>query len=339
MEKKKPTIGQIQEYLKRYNPLGLSGASISLINEHNHLHYRLEKDDKVFCLRMINPESYRRGEWLHIPEEYTLLKHLEFTGLGPRPYFVDPERFILPLLIQEFVADVICFNDLKPLSKEHLVATAQTIALLNAQRITPDNFPFRKRFTRYSYLTSVKNWRERLDVTKKLAMIKKPSQKDVLEWADKIEKLVNQAEKILEGFEPLLEKATWTFNFDGAHCGNTYWEKKQETVIFLDWQKISYGDPSFTLARFLTSVGEKGKIPSQAKKTMVQAYTNSPYYFRVVKQTPQVPDFVQLVDQRLFERQIADLVWVLWNYIKEKKTDPVEKTTSVRYQAVKKLIE
>lgn len=319
MEKKKPTIEQIQEYLSKYNPLDLSGASVSLISEHNHLHYRLEKDDKVYCLRMINPETYRAGEWLQIPEEYTLLKYLENSGLGPKSYFVEPERFVLPLMIQEFVSDAVCFNDLKPLSQEHLVATAQAIALLNSQDIAPEKFPFRD--TRYSYLTSVKTWRERLSV------IKKSEQKDVLDWAERIEKVVDRAEKILEKFEPLLEKASPVFNFDGAHCGNTYW--KDNKVIFLDWQKVSYGDPAFTLARFLTSVRERGEISSSDKETMVQAYLEQ----------REVPNFAQLVDQRLFERQVADLVWVLWNYIKEKRSEPVEQATSVapRYEAVKLL--
>lgn len=333
MEKNKPTIARIQEYLKTYDPLDLSGASIKLISEHNHLHYQVEKDGKVYCLRMINPESYRRGEWLHIAEEYTLLKHLEFTGLGPRPYFVDPERFTLPLLIQEFVSNITCFNDLKPLNRKHLEATAQAIAFLNAQDITPEKFPFRERFTRYSYLTSVKTWR------KHLARIRTSKQKDVLEWADRIEQVVNQAEKVLKGFEALLMQAPHVFNFDGAHCGNTYWKEKPGTVIFLDWQKVSHGDPAFTLARFLTSVGEKGEIPWEVKETMIMAYTKSQYY--LFQEKWSVTQFGKLVDQRLFERQVADLVWVVWHYVNEGTTKPVDEATSVaiRYHRVKKMLE
>ena len=322
MEKKKPTIGQIQEYLKKYNPLNLSGALIKLISEHNHLHYRLEKDDKVFCLRMINPESYRRGEWIDMPEEHVVLKYLEGTGLGPKSYFVDAERFVIPLMIQEFITDAVCFNDLKPLSKEHLITTAQAIARLNEQDITPERFPFRKGFTRYSYLTSIKTWQERL------AIIKKAKQKDVLEWADKIGKVVDRAAKILKGFEPLLQKTSPAFNFDGAHCGNTYWKNNQ--VIFLDWQKVSYGDPCFTLARFLTSVGKSGKVYSSDKELMIETYQT---YF--VKKAN--PDFPQLVDQRLFERSVADLVWVLWRYVKRGKTEPIDMTP--RYRNVEMLLE
>ncbi len=328
MANKKPTIGEIQEYLEKYNPLDLSGISmIRLISEHNHLHYRLEKDDEAYCLRMINPKTYRAGEWLRIPEEHVILRRLGETGLGPSSYFVDPERFMLPLMIQEFVSGITCFNNLKPLSNEHLIAAAQAIALLNSQNITPENFPFRRGFTRYSYLTNVETWRERLLEIAKASLQK--AQESVFEWVGKIEKVVNQAEKILKGFEPLLEKSPWVFNFDGAHTGNTYWKDGQ--VIFLDWQKVSYGDPSFTLARFLTSVGKTGEISSADKEVMVQAYLEE----------REVSEFAKLVDQRLFERSVADLVWVLWNYVKERRTEPVEQATSVvpRYQMVKKLIE
>jgi len=43
-------------------------------------------------------------------------------------------------------------------------------------------------------------------------------------------------------------------------------------VIFLDWQKVSYGDSAFTLARFLTSINKGGEVSSADKELMVQAY-------------------------------------------------------------------
>lgn len=193
---------------------------------------------------------------------------------------------------------------------------------MNSQEITPEKFPFRAGYTRYSYLTSVKTWRKRL------AEIKKSERKDVLEWAGKIEAVVDRAEKILEKFEPLLEKAPFAFNFDGAHCGNTYF--KDNKVIFLDWQKVSYGDPAFTLARFLTSIDKAGKVSLADKELMVQSYLEK----------RKIPEFAQLIDQRLFERQVANLVWILWNYIKEKKIEPVEQIINIpaRYERAENLL-
>ncbi len=328
---KKPTIEEIRKYLNEYDPLGLRGASIDLIGAHNHIIYRLARAGKSFCLRMINPESYRAGEWLTIPEEFTILHYLKLTGLGPIPYFVDPERFRLPLTIQEFVSEITYFNNLKPFNEEHLKAAAKAIALLNSLNIDPIRFPFRKGFTRYSYLTSLETWRERL------AIIKKSEQKDILEWVDKLKEVVKQAKPILEGFEPLLRESGSLFNFDGAHCGNTFLREKSGKVVFLDWQKVSYGDPSFTLARFLTSIGKKGEIPDGAKELMIEAYTQTAAYHNLLNSHPKLAvNFEKLVDQRLFERQIADLIWVVWDYTKQVKTEPVEEATSVvaRYQRV-----
>lgn len=323
MDKRKPTIDEIRQYLKKYNPFGLGDAEISLINEHNHLNYRLDKDDKAYCLRMINPETYRAGEWLEIAEEHVILKYLEKSGFGPKSYYVDPERFIIPLMIQEFISGAICFNDLKPFSEKHLMAVAQAIALLNSQNITPDVFAFRERFTRYSYLTSIKTWLSRL------TKIKESSQRDVLDWAKRIEEVVFQSKKILEHFEPLLREAEMVFNFDGAHSGNTYWLK--DRVIFLDWQKVSFGDPAFTLARFLTSIGKDGEILEKDRELMLNVY---------LKERP-VPNFAQLFNQRIFERQVADLVWVLWHYVKEQRSEPVTSATSVvaRYRQVEKTLQ
>ncbi|MBU1102418.1 aminoglycoside phosphotransferase family protein [Patescibacteria group bacterium] len=322
MEKKKPTLEQIQEYLKKYNPLDLEGAKVALFSDHNHLHYRVEKDNRLYCLRIINPASYRAGEWLTIPEEYTILKHLEPSGLGPKAYYVDPERFVLPLMIQEFVAGAVCFKDLGVLSEKHLVTAAYAIAEINSQKITPEIFPYREGFTRYSYLSSVRTWRERLIV------IKKYDRPDVVEWVEKIEKIVDRAEEKLKTFEPLLAKAPRCFNFDGAHVGNTYW--KDNKVIFLDWQKVSYGDPAFTLARFLTSIEPSGEVTDAAKDIMLKAYLKK----------REVPGFVGLLNQRLFERQAADLVWVVWHYVNEQKTKPVEKATTVaqRFQRVERML-
>jgi hypothetical protein len=51
-----------------------------------------------------------------------------------------------------------------------------------------------------------------------------------------------------------------------------------------------------------------------------------------------------LLNQRLFERQVADLVWVVWDYAREKKAasgKTIEKSTSVkaRYERVERMLQ
>lgn len=317
---KKPTVGEIKKYLKQYNPLDLGGAAVELVSDHNHLHYKLTKGDQTYCLRMANPESYRAGEWLTMAEEFVILKHLESIRLAPRPFYVDMENFVLPLIIQEFVTDIVCFNDLS-LTETHLTAAAQAVAQLNTQNITPANFPFR--FTRCSYDSAVKKWQARLNV------IKKAKQKGVLNWARKVEQITKKAAVKLKGFDDLLQRSAFTFNFDGAHYGNTYW--KDDRIVFLDWQKVSWGDPAFTLARFLSAVRADDKQDFDVvKPVMLRAYLAA----------NKVPDFEKLVDQRLFEREISDLVWVLWHYVESGKKGRVEDKTGIekRYRRAQALL-
>jgi len=321
---KKPTIAQLKKYLRKYNPLNLSGASFKLVSAHNHIHYRLKKNEKTYCLRMINPENYRHKEWITMDEEFAILKALESTHLSPKPYYVDLKKFDIPLIIQEFISPIKCFNRIEMPSKEQLQGVAKAIALLNTQDITPSNFPFLEKYTHYTYSSSFIKWQKRL------FSIEQSNQKDVLNWIRKIEKITSKAKTILEKSESLLEETDYVFSFDAAHGGNTYWIKKENKVVFLDWQKVSYGDPSFTLARFLVAMGKKkGQEVSKVNKTiMLEAY---------LKQR-NVPNFEKLLNARIFERQVSDLVWVLWHYVKSKKRKSVEKATSivVRYEMIRK---
>lgn len=319
---KKPTIEEIQKYINIHDPLELKGVQVRIVSKHNHLIYRLEKDGRVYALRMINPESYRAREWISMVEEYKLLKALEPTGLGPKVFLVD-EEFSPPFLIQELV-EATCFNDLKPFSEEHLRSTAYAIAELNSQAITPERFPFMNQYREKGYQKRELVWYFRL-----LETLRRTMTKDVLRWVVNIYPIVKQTANILSGFEKLLPKK-WSFHFDGAHCGNTYW--RDGKVIFLDWQSISYrNDPTFTLVRFATSAGPaKGIVPESLLKTLIDVYLEA----------RPIPNFVEMARARLFERQVSDLVWVLWDYSRRGDKRPVEEATSVvsRYNAVKKML-
>ena len=328
---KKPTIEEIQKYLDTYNPFGLAHATISQVREHNHLIYRVSRYDKDFCLRMINPESYRRREWISMSDEYILLKRLEPSGLGPRAHFADTRRFAIPLIIEEFVTRVDAFSALKPLQEEHIIAAAKAIALLNSRDISPANFPFRrgKARRRDSYGRSVWVWRYRL----LYALARSRFEKDVSVWFWILMDAVNRAGKILKRYEPLLRGVRPSFHFDGAHCGNTYRRRADGRVMFLDWESVSWRqDPAFTAARFLVSTATAGqKIPQEYKEAFISTY---------LAERP-IPRFAEFLEIRLFEREVADLVWVLWNYVRQGVAGrSVSRATGIekRYQAVLQLL-
>lgn len=325
---RKPTLEEICKYLDSLNPLGLKGATINTVSERNHLIYRLEKEGRLYALRMINPESYRKGEWISMAEEYQILKALEPTGLGPEVYYLD-EKFSPPFLIQEFV-ETMCFNDLKPLSEMHLKAAARAIAVLNSQGPTPERLPFLEKYREESYERRTLLYRLRL-----LDSIRRrPFRKDVWGWAVKIMPLLRKTQRILSQYEPPLD-FDWSFHFDGAHCGNTYWQGEPDgRVIFLDWQKVSWrNDPTFTLVRFATSIGDKGIVPDDKFRTLIKAYLETsriPYLY-----------FYEMAKTRLLERQVSDLVWVLWDHTRRRDRRPVEAGTSVvpRFEEVKRMLQ
>lgn len=319
---RKPSLTEIERYLRGNHHFGY--VNVSPISERNHLIYRLENklDGRVYALRMINPESYRHGEWITMAEEYEILNDLASTGLGPKVYAVD-NQFSPPFIIQEFIEGQ-CFNDLKPLSEEYLVAAAQAIAELNYQHISPERFSFMEKYVERAFQKTGRGWLYRLADS-----VRRARRSDVLKWVLWIMPLALRARRIISSYKPLFLSAPWTFHFDGAHCGNTYWY--QDRVIFLDWQKVSWrNDPSFTLVRFAISTGAKGEVPDSVMGVLVRAYL----------EVNDILDFWTMARVRLLERQVSDLVWVLWDSTRRKDLRPVEEGTSIvpRYVEVRRLL-
>lgn len=320
---RKPTISEIENYLAERNPLNLGGANLTLTGEHNHLVYRAKKGESVFAIRMINPESYRAGEWISMAEEYALLRALAHTNLAPWAYYLG-EDFQPPILIQEFIEGT-CFNDLKPLSVAHLVDVARAIAELNSQSLSPETLPFLKKYTEESFRWRVVVWQVRL-----LDAIRRTLQKDVLAWAVRILPIAIQAGFVLNRFKKLFSNQPFVFHFDGAHTGNTYW--RNEKTMFLDWQRVSYrSDPTFTLVRFMTSVdSEKGTVSPSTFETLAETY----------QRYRPVSNFAAMARVRLLERQVSDLVWVLLDYARRGDKRTVVEGTSIisRFEAVHELL-
>lgn len=319
---RKPTVQEIKEYLDGKNYLGLRGADVSVIAERNHLMYRLEKEGTVYALRMINPESHRRHEWISMAEEFAILDAIRSSVLGPKPHVFDRE-FQEPFMIQEFVTAA-CFNDLKPLSQEHLTGAARAIALLNSQPVTPMRLPFVEKYTVRSFEKRMRVWQYRL-----LWACYHSGRADVMKWALKIQPILFKTYLIMTRLEASLPPQDFSFHFDGAHCGNTYW--RDGKVVFLDWEKISWrNDPTFTLVRFATSTDSSGSAGQSALDTLVQAYLS----------VRPIPRFAETARIRFLERQVSDLVWVVWEAIRRKDQRPIEQASSVvrRYSAVRTLL-
>ena len=315
---KKPTLAEVKNYLDESNAFNFRGAELKIVSAHNHLIYRAEKNNAVYAIRMTNPESYRAREWISMGEEFEILRAIEKTGLGPKAYYLD-KTFRVPFLIQEFV-EADCFNILKPLSVYHLERAAWAIAQLNLADITPKALPFMSQYQEKSLMKSVFVWQARLADS-----VRRNIKKDVLGWAAKIAPLTARAAWKLSRYSYLFAGSKFFFHFDGAHCGNVY--LRNGRAIFLDWQKVSLrSDPTFTLVRFMVSVEKNGEVSNFLFNTLLSSYL----------EVNLVKNFFEMAHARLLERQVSDLVWVLWNYTCRQDQRPVEEATNIaaRYESV-----
>ena len=113
---------------------------------------------------------------------------------------------------------------------------------------------------------------------------------------------------MLDEFEPALKlvikKSGPAFIFESAHAGHLL--KTKDGFRFLNWEQVSFGDPSYALAVFLASI-QKRRDFEKIKEKMTKAYLKENY----------VPEFKELVEQRLKERGVSNTIWRVW--IKTKK--------------------
>ena len=312
------------DHLDHNKPYGVNSDRLTFIGGKNHLHYHAYNQmGLAVCLRMVDPESYRRKEWISAGDEYVILERLKETGLAPKPYYLDT-NFLVPILIEEYIPNPRSFNTLMPLQDAHIALAARAIGKLNAQPITPKNFQFRQRSFDPSYLKSLLVWIGRLVYT--MVILRRF---DVVNWAQRMMRLINNAAPILlKGQQVIRKIQTPYFHFDGAHCRNTFL-RENNTVVFLDWESVSWRrDPSFTAARFLVSVGS---VTDHQLDVFIHAF----------QEVNASPFFEQLLPIRLLERTIADAVWVLYDAAQRRDRRPIVESTNIldRFLSVRELLE
>ena len=162
-------------------------------------------------------------------------------------------------------------------------------------------------------------WRERLGVIR--------SHPGLLQWAVRLEALLPSAEAMLARFEPALARVLRehgpAFIFASAHVGHCF--AAPHGLRFINWEKVGIGDPCFTLAVFLASLCERADFLAVREEMTRQYLAANP-----------VSGFTELLRQRLVEREISNLIWVLWNYARSGDSRPVDEAVGAerRYRRV-----
>lgn len=338
MEGRRPTPQDIEQHLEKNTYLRLAPHSAQEVSTGNHLIFKgvREQNGQSVCIRMVNPKSHRRNDFVTMREEYELLSDLASNEHFPKVYgFVHATDFP-PYLVLEWMEGK-SFNDLKPLRDEHIRACTDAIARVNTAPLSSSvrelitGRDFLSYYLSDSYWGSVLNWAKRLTE----CVVWSFPDSEVLDWVLKITPLVRKASRVIIRTDRLFRGKPRTFHLDGAHCGNIFLHEDGR-VVFLDaWEKVSFRrDPCFTLVRFLTSTGAKGEIVPAHVGIAVEEYLRItfPMYSSV--------QFQQLVRVRILERLVADLIWVVWDHVRRKDRSSVTGATSVleRYESAQKLL-
>ena len=319
--KNTPPLEEIIVWLKKENPFGLFSGDFSIDDIDpkpwsGHFNYLVETPEKKFVLRFKGPEW---GETGGINDEYKTLSGVSQYGVGPKAFYFSENFFGESVMFEEHL-------DGQPLSeftieaqKLYFPEVVKTVKKINSIPADKSIFPFRRSLT--SYERSKDSWRERINYLRKKAETK--------EIGEKLAELLPSMEKIVDGFEPLLRDVLGrtgpVFAFESSHIGHCF--VSSEWVRFINWEQVSYGDPCYTLAVFLVSISGYPDF-EETKKGMISLYLEN----------NSIPEFPELMEQRIKERHMSNIIWLLWRNAKlgapvvewEERITKLEKLTNPR---------
>jgi aminoglycoside phosphotransferase (APT) family kinase protein len=310
-----PSIDEIKKWLAKENPLNLFEGDFSVTDIDpkewsGHFNYLVETPKKKFVLRFKGPEW---GETGGVADEYKILKKIEQYEVGPKVYFLTENFFGEPMIFEEYLEGELLGNLPADEQKKHFPEVAKFIYKINSIPFKKDGFPFQEPMT--SYTKSKNAWKTRIEFILDCEETKSCGQ-ELLAFLSGVEPILNKFEGRLRR---VLKKVGNSFVFESAHLGHCL--KTSAGFRFFNWEQVSYGDPGYTLAVFLTSLHERPDF-EDIKKTMIKTYLEQKY----------IPEFAELVEQRIIERHISNVIWSAYMSVKKEA-----RIVSGWYNKIKKL--
>ena len=322
---KSPKISEIKKWLEKNNPLELFRDKNFAIKDidpkpwSGHFNYLVKSGHRKFVLR------FKGSEWGEpergIVDEFKILKYVEKYRVAPRAYYLTRNFFGEPALFEEYFEGKI-FTAFPWQEQEKLLPqVARFIARINKISFRKNALPFQEAMT--SYRKNKKTWRERLNTILR--------NRGTRSLGKKIERILPQAEKALQGYEEclgrVLRRSRPVFIFESAHPGHLL--KTKRGFRFLNWEQVSFGDPAYTIAVFLVSFASHRDF-SEIKNKMIQDYLKVNYILELEK----------LIEGRLKEREISNLIWGPWAHVRRLEAGLKEKGPDVseRFERVKKIL-
>ncbi|MBI5817007.1 MAG: phosphotransferase [Candidatus Yonathbacteria bacterium] len=313
--KTSPPIEKIKEWLAKENPLNLFEDNFSIKDIDpkawsGHFDYLVETPKKKFVLRFKGPEW---GKTNGVIDEYKTLKKIEQYEVGPKVYFLTENFFGEPMIFEEYLEGKLLGDFSEDEQKNYFSEVAKFIYKINSISFQKDDFPFQEPMT--SYTKSKNAWKTRIEFILDCKETKTCGQ-ELLTFLPGIESILNKFEDRLQ---KVLKQVDNSFVFESSHLGHCL--KTSAGFRFFNWEQVSYGDPSYTLAVFLTSLHERPDF-EEVKKTMIESYLAQKH----------IPEFAELVEQRITERHISNIIYGAYMSVKKET-----KIVSDWYEKVKQI--
>lgn len=290
-------IEKLRIYLREIN-IGESSEITELTDglSNNHLNYKIVTNTGIYVARVTKPGDLL--SYTNLPDEYTLLKKIEGHGIGPKAFKIDLEGFDTPVLIEEFVDGVAYANSL-PANEEMFDKAVELFVNTSKIPLNFDEFPFK--FTYTTFQTNFRAWDMRMgEIIKAIGV----EHQLVIDFS----KVINSAKVVLEQNDSLLKNAPREFVYNDVHPGNLFWIAKENKAKFIDWQKVSLGNPAFMIALFARRFGYLwGMDQSEFSKKIVTAYQDK----------KGVSGIEELFHASVLERSVADMIWSVWAELKK----------------------
>lgn len=296
--KTSPNIEAIKKWLKENNPLNIFSSDFSMTDIDpkewsGHFDYLIEIGGRKMVLRFKGPEW---GETKGVADEFKNLRGVESYEVGPKAFYYNENFFGEPMVLEEYLEGKL-FSDLpEPEQKNQFNDVSKFIYKISSIPFEKNSFPFQEPMM--SYTRNKNSWKTRIEFI--LGTDAKTAGEELFTFLPAVHSILDKFEDRLQS---VLKAVGPSFIFESAHIGHLL--KTKSGYKFFNWEQVSYGDPSFTLAVFLTSIHNRPDF-EEIKEKMIASYL----------QERNIPEFKELVEQRITERHISNVIWVAYNNAK-----------------------
>jgi aminoglycoside phosphotransferase (APT) family kinase protein len=265
-------------------------------NSSNHLNYKIGTSAGTYVARVTKPGDVLG--YSNLSDEYVILKLTEKYDIGPKAISIDLEGFESPLLIEEFL-DGTTYSDLANATQEIFEKTIDLLVETSNVSISINEFSFK--FSYGTFKTNFKVWNFRLKEIEELLG------KGHLLVSD-FKRVTELAQKILEEKDVIMKNTPKEFIYNDVHPGNIFWIDRENKAKFVDWQKVSTGNPAFMIALFARRFGHLwGMNQVEFSKKVFKAYQTR----------KNIADLEELFHASILERAVSDMIWSVWADVKK----------------------